>query len=315
MATVINPVDVTDAILLSSNIPEPDTANGDPAIYVAGTTYANEARVCVVATHKIYESLTAGNVGNYPPTDVLADTPKWAEVGYTNRWKAFDPYVNTTTVQSERVQYELDATRTSSVALLNLEGASVSLSLYPADMSGAIKWETISLIDDSNIVDWYDYFFTDSTYKDKILWDYPPGYGTHLFIQVNTPGGTSSAGIIKHGMTKYIGDVGQDISSGIIDFSVKEENSFGDIYLKQGAYRDVLDVMLYISNSVTDTISKFMKSLRAKPCVWILDNEDSYNDSMQALIVYGFIKDFGVVIKTKHPGSIDECSLTVEGLI
>ena len=45
--------------------------------------------------HKVYESLSAGNTGNYPPLDVLETVPKWLEVSATNRWRAFDNKVGT----------------------------------------------------------------------------------------------------------------------------------------------------------------------------------------------------------------------------
>lgn len=313
MAHVINPVEVTDAILNYTNVPEPDTANGDPAVYVAGTTYAEGDLCCVVATHKIYESLVGSNTGNYPPTDVLTDEPKWAEKGYTNKWKVFDPYVNTQSVKSDLLFYRLDATRTSAVALFNVEGTSVTLTLRGGDLA-MVETTTITLIEDT-CVDWYDYFFSEIIYKDRVVWEYPVVPSGFLDITVSATDGTAKAGIIKHGLIKYIGDVAQDVSAGIIDFSVKQEDSYGRIYLKRGAYRDVLDVLLYIQNEATDRVSLFLKSLRAKGCVWCLDNEPELADTMASLLVYGFFKDFGVVIKTKHPGSIDECSLTVEGLI
>ena len=66
---VIRPVIITDAMLISSTVAEPDVAPdaaADPAAYSAGTTYALADRASLAATHRIYESLQAGNTGNSP---------------------------------------------------------------------------------------------------------------------------------------------------------------------------------------------------------------------------------------------------------
>lgn len=313
MGSVITPVEITDTKLLYSNIPEPDTANGEPAIYAVGTTYAEGAKCTVVATHMIYESLKDGNVGKYPPTDILVDDPSWAEYGYTNKWQLFDKYANTQSVQAELVDYIVDATRTSAVALFNVSASEVVLTAMDAS-NVVLKTETIQMIED-NCTDWFDYFFMDFEYRDRLLWEYPIGFGTKLRVQAKAPSSTAKVGILRHGCVRYIGMVAQEVSAGIVDFSIKEEDSYGRVFLKQGAYHDVLDVMLYINNEATSNISRFLKSLRAAPAVYVLDNEENITANMEPLIVYGFFKDFGVVVKTKHPGSVDECSLTVEGLM
>lgn len=313
MAKVIKPVDMTDAKLIYCNIPEPDTANGEPAVYAPGTTYAAGDRCTVVATHKIYESLVGANIGNYPPDDILATVPKWAEVSYTNKWAAFDPYVNTQAYQSTTLSYKLDAQRTSAVALFNIEAGSVELVLRGSDTT-VLASEVFTMYDDT-CTDWFDYFFSEIEYKDRVFWEYPVNFGATLEITLTSTGGTSKVGVIRHGLIKEIGTAAQEIETGIVDFSIKEEDSYGRVYLKQGAYRDLIDVSLYIPNTSTSNIAKFLKSLRAIPCIWIMDNEELISNSMDALTVYGFFKDFGVVIKTKHPNSLDECSLSLEGLI
>lgn len=86
----ILPITITDALLVSSTLTETDYP-----LWLAGTTYFTTSRVIVSTpnVHKIYESLTDSNTGNYPPSD----TTNWLEIGSTNQWKCFDGTLGTQT--------------------------------------------------------------------------------------------------------------------------------------------------------------------------------------------------------------------------
>lgn len=76
---IIRPVEVTDAILTSSNVPETVAAT-----YAGGTTYALADRVGLApvngAAQLIYESLSAGNLGNPLPVPPATSTAFWRYV-------------------------------------------------------------------------------------------------------------------------------------------------------------------------------------------------------------------------------------------
>jgi hypothetical protein len=82
----LKPVAMTDALLISSTAPE-----NDYAAWASGTTYALAARCISTTTHRIYESVQAGNLNHDPTTDTTATW--WLDVGATNRWKMFDAAV------------------------------------------------------------------------------------------------------------------------------------------------------------------------------------------------------------------------------
>lgn len=78
---IIEPVRITPAMLISSNVPEDDHPDWD-----AGTTYGNGDRV--IRSHRIFESVQGGNTGHNPAADDVGEW--WVEVSATNRWRAFD---------------------------------------------------------------------------------------------------------------------------------------------------------------------------------------------------------------------------------
>src|SRR5690606_11719085 len=85
---IIKPVDVTPAILTSSNVPETDYA-----AWSAATAYAVGDKVTY--NHRNYEALVA-HTGANPETDT-SDPPKWLDLGADNRWRMFDDKVGSLT--------------------------------------------------------------------------------------------------------------------------------------------------------------------------------------------------------------------------
>lgn len=89
---VIPPITITDALLTSSTIAEPDTGE---AVYSAGTTYGLGAVVISTTTHLKYTSLQAGNLG-HPLSAAIAQgvvptaADWWVMSGPTNKWAMFD---------------------------------------------------------------------------------------------------------------------------------------------------------------------------------------------------------------------------------
>ena len=88
---VISPVALTTAMLTADSLPENDYPE-----WAAGTTYAAGQMVIRASTHRIYQSVKAGNVGHDPATRV--DDTWWTDQGPTNRWAMFDQAVGTYTV-------------------------------------------------------------------------------------------------------------------------------------------------------------------------------------------------------------------------
>src|SRR5688572_26434651 len=121
---VIPPMEITDSILTSSNVSEPDLGNGDAAAWNSGTTYAqgDTASIITGGVHRVYESLQAGNLNHLPPTPPIETNEYWIEVGPTNRWAMFDLFRNSQTERTSPIEVELTpGQRVNSIAILGLE--------------------------------------------------------------------------------------------------------------------------------------------------------------------------------------------------
>lgn len=301
--SIVEPVLLTDALLVSSNIAENDYPQWDEA-----TTYALGDRVIVLATHRIYESLTGGNAGNAPP----GSPEEWLDIGPTNRWKAWDAVNNTRTVtdggESPSIKYviQLDQAVTS-VAALNVTGATaVNVTLEHPEY-GTVYSKSASLSAVPIESSWWAWFFGQRRERSQhVALDLPSFPNCELTIEL-VGGVDLSVGTLIFGTQKRYGlGVDYGASLGIRDYSRKETNVFGDIVLVKRAYARWSRFSLLLSGAEVDSVERYLASIRATPRLWI------WSKKYEASVVYGFYKNFEILIS--YPENSD-CQLEIEGLI
>lgn len=261
--------------------------------------------------HKIYESLSAGNQGNYPPLDILEAVPKWAEVGPTNRWKAFDTSVGSLTENANSITYTIvPGVIFDSIAFLNLTAQTLRITLTdPTD--GVVYDETINLLDmipTGTIpeMDWYAYFFSNIMQTTEVA---RPGISLYLNttvdITITYTGGTAKVGGIILGTQMTLGNTAYSPSVGIRDYSTKGTDDFGNPQIVERAYANKGSFDIIIPTASISYVKNVLASYRATLLLWI--GADDYDST----IIFGFFKEFNIVIT--H-GAYAECSIEVEGI-
>lgn len=293
---VITPTVITDALFTSSTAPETDHA-----AYAAGTTYALGDRVIRTATHRIYESLQAGNIGHTPESSPTW----WLDVAPTNRWAMFDSVVGTSTTLASPLTVVIHPGAVNAIALLELVGTSVTVSMTSTAGGGSVYSQTISL-DASEVGDYYEYFFAPFIQRTSVvLTDLPP-YADGI-ITVSLTGSTVSLGVLSVGLFDELGDAQYGATAGITDYSLKTTDAFGNTTLTQRSYAKRTTVKLVLGKGDVNRVHRALADLRATPCVWVTA-EDA---ALDPLTVYGFFKDFQ--IEVAYP-TASLCSLEIEGL-
>ncbi len=297
--SIVEPIQITDANLVSSNVPEADFAE-----WSSSTTYAVGARVIRASTHTIYESLQAGNLNKSPE----AETTWWVAVRPTNRWAVFDTSNSTkTNVPSGQtnISYKIKASFVNSVGILNISGAGSATVSVRNEAGNVIYSKTVSLIGVQSSSDWWTWFFGERKTKTQvILVDLP--VQVNATISVDLYGGVDlSVGVILLGRLKSIGKgVLSGARVGIQDYSRKERNDFGDMIVVERAFARRANLQIVIGSNEVDSTIDFMSNIRAKPCLWI-------SGSYESLIVFGFYKSFEILIPY---ATHSEFSLELEGL-
>ena len=295
---VIKSIAVTDSLLTSTSVPE-----ADYAAYSAGTTYALGARVIVVASHKIYESLQAGNVGHSVTTEPLW----WVEVSPTNRWKLFDLSSTTQTQIDAADHYEITPGQAiNALALINISGV-LTVRVRLTDPSfGVVYDQTADLADVPSESSWYAWFFEPRTEQTQFVVSDLPSYPNTVLRVDLTSSGAAYVGAMVFGTQRSIGlGVKSGVRLGIRDYSRKERNDWGDTVLVQRAFSRTAAISTLISNTELDNTYNLLSDLRATPCLWIV------TDSYSSLSLFGFFSSFDITIPYAQ---FSDCSIDIESL-
>lgn len=298
---LIKPVTVTDTVLVSSNVTEADYAE-----WAVGTTYNTGNKVIVLSNHSVYESLIDSNTGNNPVTD---DGTKWLRLGATNRWKAFDQKIGDRVTNTTSIQYVLsDAnSNVTAVALFGLIGISANVTVTD-DTEGEVYNETISLIDNRNIVDWYTYFFEEQTQRQEAQFlNIPPYLGSDVQVTVTAnTGETAELGQLVLGFLSELGLTTYGTAISIEDFSRKETDAFGNFIVVERAFAQLADFDVRFPTANARKIQRTLAQFRAIPIVYIGSDDVSYGTT-----IYGFYRRFDLTLEGP---SLSFGAIEVEGL-
>jgi len=249
----------TGAGLVYSNVPitEPD--------YNSSTTYAKDAVVHDPATHNIYVSIIAGNVGK-----ALTDTTAWAPNGITNRWAMLDQYNNTQTSNPEEIIVVLAAQALAQgVYIGNADASDVRISCYDPN-DGLVYQETQNLIIADSGSSFYNWCFKRIRRKSyAVSVQLPPYYTGLVTIALRKPGGTPKCGMCVLGPLVDVGLSQYGLSREIKDYSTVNFNFDGTSNVQKRNFAKVMDVDVLIDNTYIDSVIESLENYRQKPVAWI----------------------------------------------
>lgn len=291
---IIRPATVTTPALLSSTVAD------TPAAWAVGTTYAKGAHVQDPTTHREYESLQDNNTAH-----AVTDPVWWLELGATNRWRMFDQTNSSQTTAAEEITVEIKiASRVNAIALLNCQAGSARVS---ATVNGATVYDTtFSMTATSGINDWYAYFNEPIERRpDLIVTDLPLYSNMVVRVSLTRPGGTVKIGTLVIGAVKALGFTLMGMSAGIVDYSRKVTNDFGDAMLVERAFAKKLDARVVVENDEVDQVIAILSQLRATPVVWVAASR------FAAAGIYGFYRNFTTTFEYPEQSI---CLLEIEGL-
>lgn len=287
--------------LVSSTVPETDYS-----AWSAGTAYSLGQRV--IYAHGVYQRLVAGTTATAPS----ADTVNWAYVRPTNRYACFDTSNSTATTLAGTISMVIQPGRAvNCVGVIGATGASVRVRIVDPS-AGTTYDQTRSLNNTNALPTWYSYFFdARSTFTQFIA--QPQAYSSTAQVLIDiapaTTGagaGTASVATVVIGVKReYTVGVQYGVRLGIVDYSVKQTNTYGDTVLVQRSFSKRAEFQCLVSSSKTDSLYALLSSLRATPALWIV------SDQFEASAIYGYLKDWGVSLSMPNEHYLD---IQLEGL-
>lgn len=191
---ILVPLEITDAVMTSSSVAEPDTTAGEAA-WISGHTYAVGDEAIRTQTHRVYRRETAG-AGTTPPED---DATNWTDIRPTNKWAAFDGEISTQSTDVEELSWVLRPGFFNSIAMYGLEGEEVQAVVKDTPGGSVVFDQTIGLIEP--VPDWYEWYFSPIKAANKLLFsDILPYPDAELTLTVRaSPGITVKAGMAAIG--------------------------------------------------------------------------------------------------------------------
>lgn len=291
MMSVVLPIQFQPAMLLSNTAPEPNPS------WVPGS-YSKGAKVVHVT--RTWESLVNTN------TDEPGTTETWLDIGPCNKCAMFDGRVSTQTVASSSLVFELEPGNVvSAIAFINLVGASIRVEVF----DGATQiYDTTKPLLGTEINDWWAYYFTeDEQITQAVFPDLPLYYQPRIRVTLTGPASVA-IGQVVFGTRQEIGSLALGARSGIIDYSRKETNEFGDTTFVRRAFADEFSGQIFVQNNQLNSIKRLLRSLLSTPSLWIGTDEETYTET---LVVYGWYRQHQVAITYPEHSLVD---IEIEGL-
>ena len=231
-------------------------------------------------------------------------TPKWLDLGATNAWKMFDDKTNTQTVNSGDIEVVIEPGRINTIACLNIEASTVTVTM----VSGVETVYTDTRNRQAAVSShWYQYFFEPITRDHNAIFADLPIYGEAVTtVTIDNVTSDAECGTFVAGFYKELGTSLWGATAGVLDYSVKSTDDFGNTTLLKRNNSKTLDIDLFVKPNQINETYKTLRDNIAEIRLWI--GSEDYDPT----IIYGFMREFSEIISSPAGTNL---SLTLEGLI
>jgi hypothetical protein len=285
--------------LVSSNVLENETA------WLVTDTYnrGDERR----DDHYIYAYL--GVDGTNSALKPSLSPIQWLVQRPTNYWAMVDGSTSTQTTRADNITVEIATNNFDTISLLDIEAETVILTLTVS--ATVVYTKTYDLRDESEVVDFYSYCFSDFIYSHSLYnQDLPIYLNGTLKVEIINTGSTAKCGSIISGRSFYVGQTLYGASLGLESYSAKQVDEFGTVTLvKRGAVSlDSYDIR--VPTSKVPMLKRKAVEYDAVPLLFIFD--ESTTSNTENLLVHGYYQNMSVLLSNPSKSVI---SLTVKGIL
>jgi hypothetical protein len=305
-ASIITPTTLTDAMLVSSTAAETDYTVWALAAHTVG-----ERRIMTTGLHRVYECLVAHTStvpGDAPNLNLSGTAPKWLDVAPTNRWAMFDNKIGTFSTVTSPLTAVIKPGPISGLALLELTGRQAVISLKDQTDGVEVYSRTIDL-DGTEINSFYDWFFEEYRQQtDLTLTDLPNQfYNGELTISVTSTAGEVGCGVAHVGKVSSLGTTQMGATVGIISYSVKQTDVFGNLTIVKRQNSKRASLRLLIEKKDFNRVYRVLAAADSVLCIYVATEAKGF----EPLILYGIWRDFATDVT--YPDNF-LTSLEIEGL-
>ena len=275
-ASVLVPLVITNAILSSSTIAEPSSGE---TVWAAATSYVVGQRAIRIETHRIYENIISGVNATAPELTIADASPRWVDVGPTNKWAAFDGQINTPSTIASPLTYVLRPGIFNTVAMYGLVGDSCVITLKSSPGGTVVYTSTTDLTVPP--VDHYDYYFPTAFKQLTKLFvkDLVPYADPELTITI-TSGSSPKVGMIAVGDLRPLvveaGGTQYGAQAKPITYSYISTDAFGRTKIVKRASATDMDIRVQLTNDDSDNALMTLQDVLDVPAAWIGSSDSGY---------------------------------------
>lgn len=255
----------------------------------------------------LYEVTAVPDTTDEPVAGTENDPPSWIKVGKINRWKMFSGIIaEKTTQEAGPIEVTVDPGGVvNAVAFFGVEASSVSVTVTdPTD--GVVYSKTEAMVDNSAVTDWYQYFYAPILRKEEVVFLDLPSYGSAtVSAEIDAGGSDTACGEMVIGLQRNIGVTLLEFTTGLRDFSRKEQNVFGGFEILERRFSRFAEFDVFVPKVAVSGLLRLLAERRALPTVYIGGENDPET------IIYGFYTDQQVL---RSAPQYSEMSITIEGL-
>jgi hypothetical protein len=281
------------------------TAVDEYAAYNASTAYALNANVTYL--ERYWQCIQGPSTGNTPDESPLY----WVDMGQSNVWGMFDTSVGTLTTAEGDLTVVLRPGAVGGIAMLELAGKSLTVTMRDAPGGTVIYNKTVAL-DSTPVTNFYDWFYAEYVQlTDVVLTDLPIHFvSNELTITISGASdiSTVSCGVCQMGQVISVGLTQIGATVGIVDYSKKTVNAFGNYTIERRAFSKRSDFQVVLNKSDFNRVFRALADLRSTLCVYVGEGAVGY----EPLLVWGFYKDFSMDVAYTNTLL---CNFSIEGLI
>jgi len=220
-----DPISIVSSMILSSTVPYPDT--GETA-WVSGTIYAKGAKVSyqIAGVYHRFESLQDSNQNHFPekyPNENLW----WLDLGYVNKFAAFQNDRNTQTITASPYIVSIKPNvRFGSVAIGNVQADTVTLEVLNGSDVVYTRTKNLKV---RNVYDWFSWTY-EPFYQSNgtVFSDLPINSTNTIKLTISDGSGTVKGGSIIAGIPIDIGSAQYGTAIRRQNFSTFERDEFGE---------------------------------------------------------------------------------------
>lgn len=264
--SVLVPVTITDAMLISSTVLETDHPQ-----YVPATNYSAGTRCISVTTHRIYESLRENNIG-HDPTDILNRTgaaPWWLDIGATNQRAMFDGEVSTQTISTSPLTVVVRPGVFNSLYLGNTEAETLNIMVRDVATGGEI-YSHNRVLESSAPGDYYEYLFDRfKPQTDFLASNIEPYSAPEITLTLSSSSGKVKCGVLSIGDLRPLGLTQYGAKAKPKTYSYIKLNDFGENVIKRRKSAKDMSASAWITLAEADSVLEVITGLLDVPCVWI----------------------------------------------